>query len=412
MSDESGMPVLALNAGSSSLKFGLYLVAANTRRMLVSGMIEVADDHGAFNAHDADGNALACDASPLGTPRAAIARIVEFLAANDLPSPLAIGHRIVHGGPICRRHTLIDATVMRQLEAAKVFAPLHVPTALSLVRCTQERFPHVPQAACLDTTFHADLPAVARTLPIPRDLRALGIERYGFHGLSCESIVRQLGVHVPPRLLIAHLGHGASVTAIADGRSIDTSMGLTPSGGVIMSTRCGDIDPGVLAYAVRELRYDAARLEALIDQRSGLQGISGISGDMRNLREAATSNADARLAIAMFCYSVRKQIGAMAAALGGIDLLVFTGGIGENDATTRASICEGLDGLGIGTESKSLEPESELPKHTSASALDRQQPVCAVRVLPSQEDAQIAWHTWRLTTQQGREQVVAQRFSA
>ena len=215
------------------------------------------------------------------------------------------------------------------------------------------------------------MPDVARTLPIPRELRELGIERYGFHGLSCESIARQLGEDLPPRLVVAHLGHGASVTAIAKGRSIDTSMGLTPSGGVMMSTRCGDIDPGVLEYLVREQRYDAAQLETLIDQQSGMYGISAISGDMRELR-AASSNINAQLAIAMFCYSVRKQIAAMAAALGGIDMLVFTGGIGENDAATRASICEGLDWLGTGPT--------------------------AVRILPSLEDEQIARHTWQLAT--------------
>lgn len=264
---------------------------------------------------------------------------------------------------------------MRQLEAATAFAPLHVPPALALVRAAQARFSGIAQVACLDTAFHAGMPDVARTLPLPRELRALGIERYGFHGLSGESIVRQLGSDLPPRVVIAHLGHGASVTAVAQGASVDTSMGLTPTGGVIMSTRCGDIDPGVLAYVVREHGYDAAQLEALIDQRSGLLGISGLSGDMRELHAAAASTsasgADARLAIAMFCASVRKQIAAMAVVLGGVDLLVFTGGIGENDASTRAFICEGLEVLGI---------------HKAMT-----------RVSPAQEEELIAWRTWQLT---------------
>ncbi len=379
MNDDSHLPVLALNAGSSSLKFGLYLVGPGTRRMLVSGMAETkGESHGALSMQDADGNVLAREGQPLGEPSHVIARIAELLIARGFPAPLAIGHRIVHGGALCRVHTLIDAEVMRQLEAAQAFAPLHVPPALSLIRFARERFPDVPQIACLDTTFHFGLPDVARTLPIPRELRMRGIERYGFHGLSCESIVRQLGNEAPPRLVIAHLGSGASVTAIASGRSIDTSMGLTPSGGVIMSARCGDIDPGVLAYVVRELHYDAGQLEALIDQRSGLRGISGVSGDLRELRAVAAANADARLAIDMFCYSVRKQIGAMAAALGGMDMLVFTGGIGENDAATRASICES-------------------PAHR-----------CVTRVMPSQEDEQIALHTWRLTSQRARAQAETQ----
>ena len=389
MNGDTRLPVLALNAGSSSLKFGLYLVGASACRVLVSGMAETTDKgHGAFNFKDADGKVLNWEARPAGVNAAAITCIAEFLTAQGLPAPVAIGHRIVHGGPLCRRHTLIDATVMQQLEAAKVFAPLHVPPALALVRQAQERYPGVPQAACLDTAFHIDLPDVARTLAIPRELRAQGIERYGFHGLSYESIVRQLGNDVPRRLVIAHLGSGASVTAVASGRSIDTSMGLTPSGGVIMSTRCGDIDPGVLTYIVRELRYDAEQLETMIDHRSGIYGISGISGDMRAVRAVAASNADARLAIAMFCYSVRKQVAAMAAALGGVDMLIFTGGIGENDAASRASICKGLDWLGIRTEPASAASESDSPADTS----------CEVRVMPSQEDEQIVRLTWQLMT--------------
>ena len=354
MSDDPGHPVLALNAGSSSLKFGFYSVGTCGSRALLCGAEE----------------------APL-EGQAAVAQILQRIKEQGLPKPVAVGHRIVHGGSQCRRHTLIDGAVMQHLEAATAFAPLHVPPALALVRAAQGAFPGVAQVACLDTAFHADMPDVARTLPIPRELLTLGIERYGFHGLSGESIVRQLGNDLPPSLVIAHLGHGASVTAVAQGASVDTSMGLTPTGGVIMSTRCGDIDPGVLAYVVREHGYDAAQLEAMIDQRSGMLGISGFSGDMRALRTDAASNspsnADAQLAIAMFCASVRKQIAAMTAVLGGVDLLVFTGGIGENDASTRASICKGLDGLGIRSE--------------------------AMQVMRAQDEEQIAGRTGQLTQQ-------------
>lgn len=307
----------------------------------------------------------------LGASEAAVGRIADALAARGLPAPAAVGHRIVHGGLHCRRHTVIDATVIRQLEAATAFAPLHAPPALALLAQAQERFPGVPQVACLDTAFHADMPDVARTLPVPAELRAIGVERYGFHGLSCESIVRQLGSRLPPRLVIAHLGHGASVTAVAQGRSIDTSMGLTPSGGVIMSTRCGDIDPGVLTYLVRERGFGAAELERLIDERSGLLGVSGLSGDMREVRSAAASSPAAQLAIEMFCYSVRKEIAAMASVLGGIDLLVFTGGIGENDEQSRAMICTNLGQLGIRTDADharviSTREEEQIALHTQA----------------------------------------------
>ena len=276
---------------------------------------------------------------------------------------------------MCRLHSVIDETVKQHMINAKELAPLHVPPALTLLDFAQRRFADVPQVACLDTAFHNTMLEVARTLPIPKNLRMQGIERYGFHGLSCESIVRQLGEDVPKRLVIAYLGHGASVTAVAGGKSVDTSMGLTPSGGVIMSTRCGDVDPGVLAFVAREHDYRAESLAVLIDRQSGMPGVSGVSGDMRGLRQLADSNADAALAVAMFCYSVKKQIAAMVAVLGGVDSLVFTGGIGENDAATRASICEGLDAMDI---------------ISTAST---------VRVMPAQEDVQIALHTWQLTHQ-------------
>ena len=305
-----------------------------------------------------------------------------------MPVPAAIGHRIVHGGPKLRQHCLIDDSVLAQLEAATAFAPLHIPSALSVIRFAQEHFPGLPQAACFDTTFHAELPEVARVLPIARELEFEGIQRYGFHGLSCESIVHQLANDLPNRLVIAHLGNGASVTAVKAGKSIDTSMGLTPTGGVIMGTRSGDLDPGVLIYLMREKKCDAAMLEELVDHRSGLLGISGIGSDMRQLHEAASSNTDARLAIAMFCYSVRKQVAAMIAALGGVDLLVFTGGIGENDVEARAAICGGLSWLGLSLD-EDRNQSANNPINGSGSR-------CAVQVLPSQEDEQIARHTWAL----------------
>jgi acetate kinase len=294
----------------------------------------------------------------------------------------------VHGGPKLRQHCVIDDSVLRQLEAATAFAPLHTPAAVSVIRFAQEHFPGIPQVACFDTTFHAELPEVARVLPIAKELQSEGIQRYGFHGLSCESIVRQLGDDLPDRLIVAHLGNGASVTAVKDGKSIDTSMGLTPTGGVIMGTRSGDLDPGVLIYLMREKKFDAAMLEELVDHRSGLLGISGIGSDMRHLHEAASSNADAHLAIRMFCYSVRKQVAAMIAALDGIDLIVFTGGIGENDGEARAAICGGLSWIGVSLD--------EARNRSAANPINDPASRCAVLVLASREDEQIARHTWEL----------------
>ena len=371
----NALNILALNSGSSSLKFGLYRVDSDGPQKLFGESVATAEHPDAM------------------------ARVVSVLAASGMPPPDAIGHRIVHGGPALRQHCRIDDAVLRQLQAAAAFAPLHAPAALALIHFAQVHFPGVPQVACFDTQFHAGLPDVARVLPIARELQSEGTQRYGFHGLSLESIVRQLGSHpphqssvqLPKRLVIAHLGNGASITAVKAGLSIDTSMGMTPSGGVIMGTRSGDLDPGVLVYLMRDKRFDATRLEALIDQRSGLLGISGVSGDMRYLHEAAVSNRDASLAIEMFCYSVRKQVAAMVAVLGGLDMLVFTGGIGENDAPVRADICAGLSWIGVSLDESHNRAASNPPCQISDGASR-----CQVFVLASQEDEQIARHAWGL----------------
>ncbi len=387
-----GLAVLALNSGSSSLKFGLYRVGSSRTDMLLSGEAEsIGASNGKFCARDSRRSELVSETAVISSQREAIVRIRRLLAEFEMPAPAAIGHRIVHGGPKLRQHCLIDAAVLRQLEAAGAFAPLHTPTALSVIRSAQEHFPGIAQVACFDTTFHAEMAEVARVLPIAKELQSEGIHRYGFHGLSCESIVHQLAHDLPNRLLIAHLGNGASITAVKGGKSIDTSMGLTPAGGVIMGTRSGDLDPGVLVYLMREKKFDAAMLEELVDHRSGLLGISGVGSDMRRLHEAASSNADARLAIQMFCYSVRKQVAGMIAALDGVDLIVFTGGIGENDAQVRAAICGGLSWIGVSLDEARNRSASN-PINDSASR-------CSVQVLASQEDEQIARHTWALFPQ-------------
>jgi acetate kinase len=386
---ESQLNVLALNSGSSSLKFGLYAVGPSRIETLISGEAEsIGDNSGKFHARDSHGGALLSESGAIPSQREAIIRIGRLLVDSKMPMPAAIGHRIVHGGPSLRQHCLIDDLVLARLEAATAFAPLHIPSALSVIRFAQEHFRGLPQAACFDTAFHAGLPEVARVLPVAKELQSEGIQRYGFHGVSCESIVHQLGDNLPNHVVIAHLGNGASVTAVKGGKSIDTSMGLTPTGGLIMGTRSGDLDPGILVYLMRERKFDATMLEELVDHRSGLLGISGIGSDMRGLHEAASSNADARLAIQMFCYSARKQVAAMIAALGGVDLLVFTGGIGENDVDTRAAICDGLSWLGVSLDA-ARNRSANNPINDTRSRF-------AVYVLPSQEDEQIARHTWAL----------------
>lgn len=337
------MIVLALNAGSSSLKYGLYRVDDDRCDALLAEQTDAPGDD-------------------------AMEAVLATLRERALPSPEAVGHRLVHGGPNVREHALIDDALMEHLEEAKAFAPLHVPPALAMVKRSREAFPGVPQVACFDTAFHASLPTVAKTLPLPAALREGGIERYGFHGLSYESIVRQLGDALPSRTVIAHLGNGASLCAVLDGKSVDTTMGLTPTGGIVMGTRPGDLDPGVLLYLMREKGYDAAKLETLVDRESGLKGLSGGTSDMRKLH--AMDNEASRLAQDVFVHVARKQVAGMVASLGGLDLLVFTGGIGENDAVTRDAILAGLQWIG--------DVDS--------------------RVVPTEEDEQIARHAFRLAS--------------
>lgn len=335
--------ILALNSGSSSLKFGVYQVEGSAIKTLLSGQAEALGSADArWRVDGSEAQALA-DASVGGVMQ----RLEQCLQDARLPALDAVGHRVVHGGPQLLRPCRIDDKVLDQLKQASVFAPLHTPAALEVISEARRHFKDVPHVACFDTGFHADMPEVAQVLALPRALHNQGLRRYGFHGLSCASIVRQLGDGMPPRLVIVHLGNGASVTAVKAGRSVDTSMGLTPSGGIVMGTRSGDLDPGVLIYLMRQHGLDAEALEQLIDHQSGLLGLSGLSGDMRKLHAAAPANPSAALAIEMFCQAARKQIAAMVAVLEGLDLLVFTGGIGEHDQEVRQRICAGLEWLGL-----------------------------------------------------------------
>ncbi len=382
---QKAVHVLALNCGSSSLKFACYSLRSTRVSLLLYGEFvdaRVADSD--LQSADNDSHSDRSTKLPIGEPVAMLAHVAALLAEAGIAPLNAVVHRFVHGGAVLRQHCVIDLACLEQLEAAAAFAPLHMPFALTILRAASAQFSGLAQIACFDTAFHTGLPDVARILPLPKALLAAGIQRYGFHGLSCESIVRQLTNGVPHRLIVAHLGHGASVTAIKDGCSVDTSMGLTPTGGVIMGTRSGDLDPGVLLYLMRELHYDADMLAALVDKQAGLLGISGRSGDLRELHAHAPFDADACLAVRMFCYSVLKQVAGMMAALGGLDVLVFTGGIGENDARVRAAVCAGLAWSGI-----HLDPVSN---RTATNPLTDPASRPLVLVLPSRETEQMARH--------------------
>lgn len=387
------MNILALNSGSSSLKFGCYRVDSATTELLLSGGAEsIGDQSAVFKAYDSEKNVVVEENALIPSQRDAIIRISKLIEALDIPATQAIGHRIVHGGPKLRQHCIVDDSMLEQLQAAIVFAPLHTPSAITVIRFATEHFPAIPQVTCFDTAFHSDMPELARVLPIPKNFKSEGIQRYGFHGLSCESIIQQLinnRLNRPPeRVIIAHLGNGASITAVRNGKSIDTTMGLTPSGGVIMGTRSGDLDPGLLIYLMREKNLDASQLETLIDHCSGLLGISGVASDLRRLHESASSNPDSQLAIEMFCCTVRKQIAAMISVLDGVDMIVFTGGVGEYDAEVRAAICRNLSWIGVSLD----DARNRNSTNPISSSISRS----TVNVLPSREDDQIARHTFAL----------------
>ncbi len=364
--------ILALNCGSSSLKFGIYLCDTAAEMLLAEGEAEEIGRENASFSFAANGSKQK-EQIRLPDHASALAKALISLSKHGLPHPNAVGHRFVHGGPRVREHRILTPAVMEELRAAAAFAPLHVPIALTVLDAVQHELPDLPQVVCLDTAFHHTMPDVAKTYALPAAVRTLGVERYGFHGLSIESVLAQLEP-VPERVVIAHLGNGSSITAIRNGASVDTTMGLTPTGGVMMGTRCGDLDPGIFVFLMRNGFASADELEAVFNRKSGLLGVSERSEDVRQLLAARTSDPRADLALRMFCYQVRKAIASMAASLGGLDLLVFTGGIGEHAAGLREEICSGLNFM------EDFE----------------------IKVIPAEEDLQIARITAKLVSERER----------
>ena len=344
-------PILVLNSGSSSLKIAVFQQSGKEECLLLQGSADrLGRPDGKLLLEDAQGAPLLHQEHTLESQQQALPRLVSALKQHLPAEPVAIGHRVVHGGPHLREHQRITPNVLAQLQAAIHFAPLHIPDALRAIEQAQQIFPNTPQIACFDTAFHRTMPPIATRLPIPAEFADQGVQRYGFHGRSCESVVHRLGPQPPARVLIAHLGGGCSVTAVENGRSVDTTMGMSPTGGIPMSTRSGDLDPAVLLFMLRS-GMDADALEQALNHNCGLFGISNGEADMQALQsKAATGDTAAQLAIEIFCTDIRKAIGAYAALLGGIDLLVFTGGIGEHSETIRANILAGLGHLRLGAD--------------------------------------------------------------
>ncbi|MGA3051980.1 MAG: acetate/propionate family kinase [Chitinispirillaceae bacterium] len=350
--------ILTINGGSSSIKFALFAVGAPLRRVL-SGAIErigMAEAALRVNGLIPADNVTRLVTAPDHT--AAVGVLMDWIEERGGRDALtAVGHRVVHGGPKYSEPRRVDAAMIEELRRLSPFDPEHLPEEILLTEAFHRRFPGLPQVACFDTAFHHDLPRVARLLPIPRRYESKGVRRYGFHGLSyaflMEELARVAGSDAAQgRVILAHLGNGASLAAVHGGKPVDTSMSFTPTAGVPMSTRSGDLDPGLLWYLARTEGLDVQQFNEMVNFQSGLLGVSETSSDMRDLLDRETRDVRAAEAVALFCYQVKKWIGAFAAALGGLDALVFTGGIGENAPPVRARICDGLGFLGIELDTK------------------------------------------------------------
>ena len=384
-------PILVINSGSSSLKAGIFASSEGDEHpILLASATGIGQAEGKLSLTDGESHPLpGVDiAHEYKSQSEALAAVAELLVKQHGAVPAAIGHRIVHGGVHLTTHQRITPEVLQTLEDSVHFAPLHIPGSVELIRQTEKLYPGVPQFACFDTAFHQTMPEKAWRFPIPRKYADAGVRRYGFHGLSYESIVAQLQTAgpVPSRVIVAHLGSGSSLAAIRDGASVDTTMGLTPSGGIPMATRTGDLDPGVLIYLARAEGLSTDDLEHLVNKDSGLKALSGGVSDMQKLEQAGTRPA--ALALEIFATGVAKSIASLIVSLDGLDLLVFTGGIGEHSATFRAGVIDRLAWLGLRLDERANAAHTSLLSSSGSKA--------EVRTLPAQEDIQIARHCRRL----------------
>jgi acetate kinase len=385
--------ILTMNRGSATLKCALYEAGAREELLVSISVDQEGGAGGRLKIADAKGAVMLDAAVDAGKSNAPIEEMFRWLGEHDFLSELAaVGHRLVHGGTRYREPVRVTAEFLREIEKIVPLDPDHLPAAIRGIQFVAGKFPELPQVACFDTAFHRALPEVARMYALPRRLYEKGIQRYGFHGLSYEFVMSELQTLEPGlasgRVIIAHLGSGASMVAVRDGKSVDTSMGFTPLEGLVMATRSGDVDPGALIYLMRHEKVSVGAMDKLLNKESGLLGVSGTSGDMRLLIENSGKDSRADEAVNLFCYRAKKYIGAYAAALGGLDVLVFTGGIGERAAVVRERICDGLEFLGIGLDVASNVANAELI--SSAESRVR------VRVVKTNEDLMIARHVQSL----------------
>jgi len=385
--------ILAVNTGSSSIKFSLY-ESGQTEELLFSGSLtRIGLTDATFSVNDPQGQYIDCEKVDAADHAAACRHVFSWLMEHGPGMPDAVGHRVVHGGP---RHTAPEKVTPALLDSVAElvpYAPEHLPQALNAIRYATTELPGVFQVACFDTAFHSTMPPLAKLCPIPEQFRNQGVQRYGFHGLSYQYLLSQLQAEGNPlarkgRMIFAHLGHGASMAAVLDGRGIETTMGFSPAGGLVMSTRTGDLDPGVVLFLLQQGHLDSDGLRDMVNKKSGLLGVSGVSDDMRDLLDAESESEQAHLAVELFCYSARKYIGALTAALGGLDMIVFTGGIGLYSPEIRERICSELGWLGV-----AVDPEKNL-KPAGVISPDGSRVV--VRVMETNEEVTIVRETRRV----------------
>ena len=392
MVDQIGLlRILTINSGSSSLKIGLYNFDPMESLLFSATLERIGSPHSRMQVKDAGGAIVFDQEVELPDYSTALKVWLKWLQGRSPDVTLdGIGHRVVHGGSHYTEPQVITPQLLTHLQELVPLAPDHLPQAIAAIELMGQLYPELPQIACFDTAFHRHIPRVAQLYALPREFLEAGVIRYGFHGLSYEYILAELNrldsTAAQGRLIMAHLGNGASIAAVKGGVSLDTTMGFTPTGGLVMSTRAGDLDPGVLLYLLQQKHLSSEVLNELLNQQSGMLGVSGSSGNMQDLLEKEMTDQAAAEAIALFCYQARKFIGALTTVLGGLDTLVFTGGIGEHAAPIRQRICTGMEFLGIKLMSERNEAHAPIISNTENSPV-------VVRVIQTDEDLMIARHT-------------------
>jgi acetate kinase len=386
--------ILTINSGSSSIKFALYRMGAGAAAELSGSVAGINRASGLFQVKGAQGKTLVERQFHPQDHKGALEEITRWLKSSPAVQDFdAVGHRLVHGGIRFTRPHRITPDLMDTLVELTPLAPDHLPHEIDAIKVFKDFYPDVTQVACFDTAFHRNMPRVAQIYPLPGALGGQGVLRYGFHGLSYEYILGELrkesGAKASEaRIVMAHLGNGASMVAVKGGKSMDTTMGFSPAGGLVMSTRSGDLDPGVILYLFKEKALDVPAVNRMVNKEGGLLGVSGISADMEDLLKAEVKNPRAAEAVELFCYQARKFLGALAAVLGGLETLIFTGGIGENAAPIRWRICEDLEFLGVRLDKDRNDRNDPIISPEKSAVM--------VRVIKTNEELMIARHTHEL----------------